>query len=79
VKKKVRKVLKRKVRDDSSSDVASWDTGPIGVGRALSYFKVNLGGLGKHDEFQVLSFTGGDLLVDEERARRKVVISTVVR
>ncbi len=32
-----------------------------------------------HTEYQILAFTGGPILTDEQRERRKVISSTVVR
>jgi hypothetical protein len=76
VKKRVKKALKK---EKSNIALRSWESGGAGVSKALGVFRVNLGGLGKHDEFQVLCFTGGPLLDEQERTRRKVVSSTVVR
>ena len=32
-----------------------------------------------HTEYQILAFTGGPLLSDEERESRKIISSTVIR
>ena len=45
----------------------------------LSSFRVSEESLSKFKEYQVLRFTGESLLTPDERGRRKVITSTVVR
>ncbi|WVQ84295.1 hypothetical protein IAT38_006447 [Cryptococcus sp. DSM 104549] len=47
--------------------------------KTLNYFRVNLGKLSKHTQYQVLAFTGGPILTEEERERRKVVRGKTIR
>lgn len=54
-------------------------TSPSQAVKALNHFRVNLGNLSKHTEYQILMFTVGPVLSDSEKERRKVVSSTVVR
>nr|KIR47468.1 hypothetical protein I312_03231 [Cryptococcus bacillisporus CA1280] len=54
-------------------------TSPSQAVKALNHFRVNLGNLSKHTEYQILMFTGGPVLSDSEKERRKVVSSTVIR
>lgn len=49
------------------------------VPQILADFRVSVERLGKFDQYQVLKFTGGAVLSMEERARRKVITSTVVK
>lgn len=44
----------------------------------LNHFRVNLSGLSKHDEYQILSFDGNVLLTPEERTRRRTVTATTI-
>ncbi|KAJ9097242.1 hypothetical protein QFC21_004911 [Naganishia friedmannii] len=44
----------------------------------LSHFRVSLSALSKHDEYQILSFDGGALLLIEERLQRKIVTATTI-
>ncbi|ORY26720.1 peptidase family C78-domain-containing protein [Naematelia encephala] len=69
----VRKKFKPK-REKASA--TRWDTD---IGKALGYFRVNVSSLGSHTQYQVLAFTGGPLLSEEERVRRKVIDSEVIR
>ncbi|OCF39183.1 hypothetical protein I317_07043 [Kwoniella heveanensis CBS 569] len=67
-----------------SSSAASRGYISAGVGsldtiKTLNYFRVNLGALSKQTQYQVLAFTGGEVLSTDERERRKEIRSTVVR
>ncbi|WVW86075.1 hypothetical protein I302_108114 [Kwoniella bestiolae CBS 10118] len=69
----VRKKLS-KVKSCTANEV-----GELDVLKTLNYFRVNLGNLSRHTEYQVLAFTGLGVLSASEREKRKVVSSTVVR
>jgi hypothetical protein len=79
VRKKVQNVLKRSHGDLMGPK--AWESGgsTSDLRKALGYFRVNMSGMSRYDQFQVLAFTGGDLLSMEERAKRKVITSTIVR
>ncbi|KAK8853139.1 hypothetical protein IAR55_003840 [Kwoniella newhampshirensis] len=62
---------KTTARDNESNTTSS----PV---KTLHYFRVNLGNLSKHTQYQILAFTGGPVLSQRERESRKVVRSTVV-
>nr|XP_018260977.1 uncharacterized protein I303_06694 [Kwoniella dejecticola CBS 10117]OBR83135.1 hypothetical protein I303_06694 [Kwoniella dejecticola CBS 10117] len=47
--------------------------------KTLNYFRVNLGTLSRHTEYQILAFTGGPILTRAEREKRKKVTSTTIR
>ncbi|KAK4686464.1 zinc finger-containing ubiquitin peptidase 1, partial [Tremellales sp. Uapishka_1] len=63
-----------KGKGKTSGGAAEWESQPV---KALGYFRANLGSL-KHAEYQVLAFTGGDILTEEEKEKRKKASSTQV-
>ncbi|KIR34083.1 hypothetical protein I352_03316 [Cryptococcus deuterogattii MMRL2647] len=69
---------KRTLKSKISSPLIDPTSHPQAV-KALNHFRVNLGNLSKHTEYQILMFTGGPVLSDSEKERRKVVTSTVIR
>ncbi|WVR07761.1 hypothetical protein IAU60_004804 [Kwoniella sp. DSM 27419] len=78
----VRKKLSRdKTRRSSNGPQANMGGGveSLDTVRTLNYFRINLGSLSRHTEYQVLAFTGGPVLTMEERRARKVITSTVLR
>ncbi|WVF73112.1 hypothetical protein IAT40_007931 [Kwoniella sp. CBS 6097] len=78
--------LKSKINGSSSSTRTPSDANGNGIGggpldtlKTLNYFRVNLGALSRQTQYQVLAFTGGEVLSPAERERRKEIRSTVVR
>lgn len=75
-----KRTLKSKIPSPSSTSRNLIDpTPPTQAIKTLNHFRVNLGNLSKHTQYQILMFTGGPVLGYSERERRKVVSSTIIR
>ncbi|EAL19277.1 hypothetical protein CNBH3760 [Cryptococcus deneoformans B-3501A] len=75
-----KRALKSKISSPSSTSRTLIDpTSPTQAIKTLNHFRVNLGNLSKHTQYQILMFTGGPVLSDSEKERRKIVSSTVIR
>ncbi|WWD19554.1 hypothetical protein CI109_104015 [Kwoniella shandongensis] len=70
--------VRKKMKKNSSGGGVTTTTS-LSTTKTLNYFRVNLGGLSKYTQYQVLAFTGGEVLSRAERERRKEIRSTVVR
>ena len=83
VRKKVNKVNSALHRTATSRNGVSakpaWEESSVGLSKSLGYFRVNLGKLSSHTEYQILAFTGGPILSARERQERKEISSTIVR
>ncbi|OXG77798.1 hypothetical protein C349_05048 [Cryptococcus neoformans var. grubii Br795] len=75
-----KRTLKSKIPSSSSASRNLIDpTSPTQAIKTLNHFRVNLGNLSKHTQYQILMFTGGPVLGYSERERRKAVSSTIIR
>ena len=78
-KKASQMTLKTKNRGQNANASASQSTeGKERADDYLAYFRVDARTLEKTKVFQIMSFTGGRLLTDEQRMKRKVVYGSLI-
>ncbi|ODO10183.1 hypothetical protein I350_02412 [Cryptococcus amylolentus CBS 6273] len=71
--------LSKTHKPPKSSKPGSDPTAPGQAVKTLNHFRVNLGTLSRHAQYQVLMFTGEEVLGEVERGQRKKVRSVLVR
>ena len=74
----VRRKFSKAIAGGRAPAVSGLDAAIGDLTKSLGYFRVNLGKLSSHTEYQVLAFTGGPLLSMKEREARKTISSTVI-